>query len=243
MSEDQTPSALRAWRLSAYDGLRRRRPDRFANPPGAAYEIVCDPGAQAQVAGQSAEWNRARGVPEQYADIGVVYQDPFIALIRDAVRFRSGGLGAYIRSLPADDTVTAGAAVLAVHGGKVILIRHFRHASRGWHWEIPRGFGTAGEDREATARREVSEELGAKVLALVALGHVSFEGGVPGDLPQVFWAEVTEPRQLEAEEGIDEMIAVTPAGLDEMIAAGQIDDAFTLAAVSLARARGLITWR
>jgi ADP-ribose pyrophosphatase len=163
-----------------------------------------------------------------------------MTLIRDAVRFRSGRLGSYIRSIPTSDTVTAGAAVLSVHGGRVILLRHFRHASRRWHWELPRGFGIADEDPEATARREVNEELGADVTKIEHLGALGDSGGSPGDLPQIYWAEITEPTALESEEGIDDTLAATPAELDRMMVAGELDDGFTLAAIAYARARGLL---
>jgi ADP-ribose pyrophosphatase len=239
-SKDPAQQTLREWRLSAYEQLREQRPELFENPAGAAYEIVTDPAPQAQVAEQSAAWNRANGIPGQYGDIGIVYQDPFITVIKDAVRFRSGHLGAYVRWIPTMATVTAGAAVLAVHQGKYVLLRHFRHASRRWHWEIARGFGTADEDPADTARREVAEELGADVTDLMPLGYIQVEGGFPRDLPLIFWAEISEPRHLEAEEGIDGILAVSPGELNRMITDGELDDAFTLTAIAYARARGLL---
>jgi ADP-ribose pyrophosphatase len=238
---DSEREALRAWRLKAYEELRQIRPDLFANPPGAAYEIVTDPESQARVVEQSVTWNVAAGVPEQYADLGVVYQDPFVTLVKDAVRFRSGHLGPYIRLMPTMSTVTAGAAVLAVHDGKVVLVRHFRHASRSWHWEIPRGFGNSGEDPADTARREVTEEVEADVLKLIPLGPVRMDNGVTRDLPMIYWAEITSPGRAETDEGIDEIRLVPVRDLDGMIRDGELADAFTLAAITYANASGLLT--
>jgi ADP-ribose pyrophosphatase len=237
---DPEREALRRWRLSAYLELRQARPDLFENPEDAAYEIVTEPELQARVVEQSLAWNIAMGVPEQYADLGIVYEDPYITLIKDAVRFRSGRLGPYIRWVPTMSAVTAGAAVLPVHDGRVILVRHFRHASRGWHWEIPRGFGDPGEDPADTARREVAEELGAEVLKLVPLGPIRLDSGVTRDLPMIYWAEITLPVSPESEEGIDEIKLVTVGDFERMIGAGELNDAFTLASVAYARARGLL---
>jgi 8-oxo-dGDP phosphatase len=44
---------------------------------------------------------------------------------------------------------------------RVLLIRQYRHAVGGYLWELPAGIrDVAGEDPEATARRELHEETG-----------------------------------------------------------------------------------
>jgi hypothetical protein len=45
----------------------------------------------------------------------------------------------------------------------------------------------------------------------------------------------------EIDEGIDEIRAVHPGDLDRMISGGELDDAYTLAAITCARARTLLT--
>jgi ADP-ribose pyrophosphatase len=61
-------------------------------------------------------------------------------------------------------------AALATLAGRVILVRHSRHATRGWHLEPPRGFGGESSSSEENARREIAEEIGATVGDLVSLG-------------------------------------------------------------------------
>lgn len=239
-SNDSDRDAVREWRLSAYEELRKARPDLFENPRDAAYEIVTDRGLQDRVVAQSVGWNIENGVPEQYADLGIVYEDPYITVVKDAVRFRSGHLGPYVRIVPTKTAATAGAAVLPLHDGRVVLVRHFRHASRAWHWEIPRGFGNAGEDAADVARREVSEELDAQVLKLVPLGPVRMDGGASSDLPVLYLAEITAPGNLETEEGIDEIRLVTVRDLKQMVTGGELEDAFTLSALAYANAGGLL---
>jgi ADP-ribose pyrophosphatase len=241
MGPDLVGRPLSEFRLAEYELLRRTRPELFANPAGAAYEIVFDPELQDRAARESADRLRAVGRPGHYADLGVVYEDDFMLLVRDAIWFRSGRLGTYTRLLVAGDKVTGGSAVLARYADRIVLVRCFRHASRNWHWEIPRGFGAAGESREQTARRELEEEIGVRVLDIEPLGPLRMEFGMVGDPPQLFWAEVSEPSFLEQEEGLDDVLLATSADLDRLMTQGLLDDAYTLAAIAYARVRGLLT--
>lgn len=206
--------------LAAYDRIRVARPELFANPPGAAYEIVLDPGHQRTVGA------------------GIVYQDPYVIFLRDAVRYRDGTIGGYIRLIAASGR--GGAAVLPVLDASIVLIRHFRHATRGWHWEIPRGFAGAEEAPEQTARREVSEEIGAEPRVLIPLGSVHADTGEGGEVTRVYLAQMAGLGEPEAYEGIDEIRCVGAGEFDRMILSGELTDSFTLAAVTLARTRGLL---
>jgi ADP-ribose pyrophosphatase len=232
---DEQPER-RSIRLAAYDRLREQRPHLFTNPPDAAYEILFDRADQDRVADQAAERLRARGIPEEYGDIGVVYEDDYIKVVRDAVRFRSGRLGAYVRTVGV--VPGQGVAVLPVlPDGRVVLVRHFRHDSRDWHWEIPRGFAEPGADPIGNARRELREEVGLTAGEVLPIGLLDGEGGQDA----IFLARVTEPPPaLDAEEGVDDFRLVTRAELVAMIAAGELADPYGLAAYAFAVARGLL---
>jgi ADP-ribose pyrophosphatase len=53
--------------------------------------------------------------------------------------------------------------------GKIVVIRQYRHPPRAWIWEVVGGM--AGPDGlEATARRELREEIGGTCRELVPLG-------------------------------------------------------------------------
>ncbi|MFD5869953.1 NUDIX hydrolase [Streptomyces sp. NPDC060322] len=243
-AERTTPD--RQAKLSAYEDLRASRPEMFANPPGAAYEILLDRADQDRAYESMARRLRARGLPADYADIGVVYRDFYLTLVRDAVRFRTGDLGTYIRMVPGGDA--DGAAVLPVlTDGRIVLLRHFRHAARAWHWEIPRGFGDPGERGAETARRELFEELGVPVVELVHLGPLHSDSGMVAGTDQLYLARLagadidTEPGPGPYEEGIDTYRAVSPAEFRGLLRDQRISDSFTLAAYALADARGLLT--
>jgi len=232
-------------RRAAYDRLRAERPHLFDNPPGAAYEILLDQSCQDAVADEAARAVRERGIPTEHADIGIVYEDPYILVVRDAVRFPAGNRGAYVRVVGARSGV--GAAVLPVlSDGRLLLVHHFRHADRRWHWEIPRGFGEPGADGAATARREAEEELGCTVQTLVYLGAVNRNSGMDADRDEVFLATIDVAvfdaalSDAAAEEGIDEVRAVEPGPFRSMMISGDITDAYTLSAYALAIARQLL---
>ncbi|SFF51770.1 ADP-ribose pyrophosphatase [Actinacidiphila alni] len=232
-------------RLAAYDELRARRPELFTNPEGAAFEILLDPAEQAAVTRQTAELAAALGLSDDVADIGVVHQDPYIRLVRDAVRFADGRTGTYIRIV--GDRATGGAAALPVlDDGRIVLLHHFRHADRRRHWEIPRGFGEAGEDGAATARREAGEELGCAVRESVLLGPYAADSGIGDNVNELHLVRIDtaafreEPEDGARAEGISERRALDPGAFHAMLLGGEITDGYTLAAYGLAVARGLL---
>ena len=64
------------------------------------------------------------------------------------------------------------AAVALDDGGRVCLLRQYRHAAGGWLWEIPAGKREHGEEPEQTARRELADEAGVEAAHWMSLGDV-----------------------------------------------------------------------
>lgn len=224
--------------LSGYRSLRQAAPELFANPPGAAFEILTDPGQQQLAAAQVAGLLRDLGLPPESAGIGLLYRDQYLTLVRDAVRFRDGSVGGYLRILASGDGL--GAAVMPLIERRIALVRHFRHATRQWHWEIPRGFGPAGEPPDQTARRELEEEIKVRATQLIHLGTLHVDTGLSSASSELFLARGDGIGPPETSEGIDDVRLVAPAELEEMIRGGAITDSFTLAAFAHARARALV---
>jgi ADP-ribose pyrophosphatase len=227
--------ARRSW----YQDIREGRPELFVNPDGAPIEILLDPAdvaaAEEAAAAQLAQYR----LPAEWAATGVVYVDPFLMILRDAVR-SPAGLGTYIRAINAGNA--AGVVILPRYRGDIVLIRHFRHSTREWHLEVPRGFGTIGSGAEDDARRELEEEIGVPATKLEPLGVVYPDTGASGTPVQLFHAEVEqEPRQgSDKVEAIDAIRLVSPAELTTLIADGTITDGFTIAAFTRAMLRGLL---
>lgn len=201
--------------LRAYDDYRDRHPGLFTNPPGSAFEILFD------------------GASQRSAGAGVAYADPFVTVVRDAVRFRSGRVGAYVRVLPTAGH--GGVVILPMSGGRIVLIRHFRHATRSWHWEVPRGMAMEGQTGEAAGRQEVREELGVQAGELRPLGSFHTDSGLTGASVDFFLTHLDRLGTLENEEGIDDVRLVTAGEFDDMVRTGEITDSFTIAAVFKAR--------
>lgn len=203
--------------VERYERLRAERPALFANQPGGI-EILTEPDAV-----------RAAG--------GVLYEDRYVVLLRDPVRFPDGTTGTYIRSI--SPTPEQGCVVLPLLDGQVVLIEHFRHATRSWQWEVPRGFATPGMEPGANAAKELREEIGAVALEIVPLGELHPDTGVTADRVSLFAARIEALGPLDTAEGIRSSVTVPFAEAEAMVADGRITDAFTIAVLMRARLAGL----
>lgn len=76
---------------------------------------------------------------------------------------------------------------------------------------------------------------------LTHLATIHPDAGISSSTVHVFAGQVTGRPVPDRFEGIDAICRLSPAELDRWIAQGRITDAFTLAAVTVARARGLLT--
>lgn len=226
--------------LDRYLARLEQSPQLFQRSTGDGIQILTDPAeiraAEAAQAFRLAEQGRAA----DESQVGVMYEDQYICVLRDAVRFPDGTLGTYIRVL-ASRSDHAGVATVPVVAGNIVLVRHFRHATGCWHWELPRGFASS-DDPESTAASELAEEIGATIVRLQPLGTVYPDSGLLASGVHLYWAEVQLNGQAtDAREAIAEIRAVSPGELNAMLADGQINDGFTLSALALAKAKGFLT--
>jgi ADP-ribose pyrophosphatase len=221
-----------------YFALVRERPELFHNPPGAGYTILLDEEGIRRAEVHMEQQLEAEGGSPEWARVGVAFRDQYAMIVRDAVRFPDGSLGTYIRFVSVYPGVV-GVVALPIWRRQVLLIRHFRHATRSWHLEIPRGFGS-GTDSSESARRELAEEIGAEVSRLVALGEVHPDSGADASRVALYLAEVESYGDAELQEGITEIIPTAIPELEGMIASGELEDGFLLMAYARAKARGLL---
>jgi ADP-ribose pyrophosphatase len=183
-----------------------------------------------------------RGVSPAWADIGIVFDDPSIVILRDLVEFPGGYRNGYIRIYNRAflEGGAAGVVVLPEKDGNLLLIQHYRHATRMKHWEIPRGFGESGIDAETQAKVELKEEIGGEVAEIFELGVMYNNTGLEGNPINLFFARMTSVGEMEIQEGIENPIWVSVSELEKMIADGEITDGFTIAAYTKAKLKGLI---
>jgi ADP-ribose pyrophosphatase len=205
-----------------------------ALPPRARYRGSADAG-EIEIAAERAD--------EGGGATGVVYGDEWVQVVRDAVRFPSGREGTYLRIFgnPAVDG-PSGAVILPLLNGRILLRRMFRHATRAWEVEAPRG-GCHPDDAgiAATAARELAEEIGQEAQELVPLGTVYGDTGLLATSAAVFLAVLTpgDPRpRPDDREAFGELVAWSREELFAAVAAGEVRDGYTLSALALAVASG-----
>jgi ADP-ribose pyrophosphatase len=218
-----------------YFALTRARPELFVNPPGGGFEILLVEAEIRQAEERAAERLRDAGAPAEWASVGVVFRDQYSTILRDAVRYTDNSVGTYVRII----TPTPGVVILPVCRGQVILIKHFRHATRSWHWEIPRGFGIDA-DAQKSARRELEEEIGASEIQLIELGEMYPDTGTTDSRAALFYADIASYGKPEALEAITTILPTSITEFEQMIAEGEINDGYLLAAYARARTRNLL---
>ena len=219
--------------LHRYFQLVRERPDRFVNPPGDIYEILLDP---ARIAHAQAEATRVRRLEQLPADdtrVGVLAEDPYLIVMRDAVRFADGRYGLYNRLI-----VPGGAAMLPVLHGSIVLLHRFRHGTRQWHLEAPRGAFSGVGTHEEEARRELLEEIGAPDAVLTDLGTLHSTTGCLDEAHHLYVARIPSLGTPDRHEAIASLKTLPIAEVERLIATGDITDGPTLALFLRARLRG-----
>ena len=221
-----------------YRALLAARPALAANPAGGI-TVVSDTSETARIEAIMADRFAAQGLPREWARAGIFYEDPYIILLRDAVIFPDGKPGLYHRVIARHDEPT-GVAVLGRYDGNIVLVRHFRHPSRAWHLEIPRGAVGADEDPFDVAHLEISEEIGGTIRSIERLGLLRGASALMRHSVVLVYAELESIGTPALGEGIAEILLVSPTELERMIAESAVTDAFTVGAAYHARLRGLL---
>jgi len=164
-------------------------------------QIILDPNRMAEIENKTGR------------DVGLIHQDKYWLWINDACMFPSGKEGVYGRILwTASLETTPGVAVIPIlPDGKVVLICNFRHATRSWEIELPRGSIIPGEKVEEAAKREMLEETGMVASDLFYLGEVASDTGLTNTVVPVFSAAVVHQSRYHPEdtEAIEEILCLS----------------------------------
>lgn len=231
MSEFDSDGCLRR-----YFDLVRERPERFVNPPGDIYEILLEPDRIRHAQAEAAQHRRREGLPAEDTRVGVLAEDPYLIVMRDAVRFADGSYGLYNRLM-----VPSGAAMLPVLGDSIVLLNRFRHGTRRWHLEAPRGaFSGVGTHAEE-GQRELFEEIGATPVGeLIDLGELHSTTGCLDEAHHLFMARIASIGAADRHEAIKSLETLPIGRVEEFIADGTITDGPTLVLFLRAKLRGLL---
>lgn len=146
-------------------------------------------------------------------DVGVLMRDRYWIWVNDACQFPNGNKGVYGRLLWVNSLEhTPGVAVMPLlEDGRVVLNCNYRHATRTWEIELPRGMVNRGEAVEAAARRETIEETGMLVHNMELLGNIPPDSGMTNSIIPIYLAHVVDEKEPEQEdsEAIEEILALT----------------------------------
>lgn len=228
-------------KINDYASIRRLLPSLFDNS-NALIKIIEDDKDILEWQEKRRKTLQERGDSQSWANIGLVFDDPSILVLRDLVEFPGGYRNSYIRIYNRAylEGGAAGVVVLPEKDGKILLFQHYRHATRKRHWEIPRGFGKPGINAKTQAINEVREEINGDVAELFEIGIVYNNTGLEGNPINLFLARMASVGEMETQEGIENPIWVSIPELEKMIADGEINDGFTIAAYTRAKLKGLI---
>ncbi len=195
-------------------------------------EIVVDPQEILKIQKTQEERLLSQGFsPEKAAEfsrIGVVDEDQYWIWLRDAVYFPQGVPGTYDRLLWRSElkNKNRGVAVLPVlPSGKVVLILTYRHATRSWELELPRGGMEPEESFEEAALRELKEETGYVASSAICLGEVATDTGMHNSVLPVFIAKISaqEESAIEFSEAIAGVMSFTKEELKRGLVKGFLE--------------------
>lgn len=165
-------------------------------------------------------------------DTREVYSNPWITLREDAIRRPDGSDGIYA----VIDKPTY-ALVVPYDGARFMLVEQFRYPLGLRRWEFPQGTAPDRADMEPSelAARELREETGLRAAIMAPLGVLDVAPGLSSQRGRVFLAtEITAGETAREHEEQDMRSAwFARADVEQMISAGDITDAQSIAAYGL----------
>jgi ADP-ribose pyrophosphatase len=126
----------------------------------------------------------------------------------------------------------ASAIVALDDDGRIAMLTQYRHAIGGWLREVPAGCRNGAESPLQCAQRELSEEAGLSARRWDHLGSIVTIPSFCDERIELFLARQLSPSSSQLD--FDEVMTVEQINLEQalaMIAAGEIIDAKTIAAL------------
>lgn len=225
-------SLLGNFSLEEYFSCVKQLAQSSGNYREGEIEIVMDPTEISQVQKVQEARLLQKGysteAAHEYSRIGIVYEDQYWVWLRDAVYFPKGVPGTYDRLSWKSELKGAapGVAVLPIlPSGQVVLNLNYRHATRSWELELPRGKILAEESFEEAVLRELMEETGLMVSSIHYLGEMAPDSGVLSCVIPIFMGKISAQGEANPEysEAIAGAISFTKEELKQGLVQGFLD--------------------
>lgn len=209
--------------MNDYIEFINRNPKLFNNIKNRKYEKV--------LTGKEEIEKAAKELKQK---IGIVYEDKYILLLRDAVVKTNGNYGTYIRIISSSGK--AGTVILVMNNKKILFVNHYRHALGKEMLELPRGFGETNLSIEENAKKELFEESSLTAEKVQIIGKISPDSGILGTEANVVYIETGSAacKLNDKNESIATFKWITPKEIIKMIENNKITDGYTLSAVMMA---------
>ena len=238
----------------------KRRVEKKGNFKNQEIEIVTDTAKIREIEKTQKAKYMKQGMSDAAATaaskVGIVLEDGYWVVLRDAVIFPTGAEGLYGRLLLKKglDGVP-GVVILPVINGKVAAVVAFRHATRSWELEISRGMREKGETPETAVRRELEEETGYTAKEIHYMGDVAIDPGITSAVSPIYIAKVDKEGYSNQDESeaifgvktftVEELKGAFVKGFIEIPIQGRkekvfVRDAYLLYALSLAEMQKLL---
>lgn len=140
-------------------------------------------------------------------------------------------LFSYERIVPT--SMKNGVVLFTMLKDKIVLIRQFRHSIRNEQLCCPRGFGECNIIMVDHAKKELYEELNAIVIdEPIELGVITGDSGLSSGSATVFLMKIDSYTDSK-EEGIREIVELTPDDFLTKMNNNEIEDGYSLATFAL----------
>jgi 8-oxo-dGTP pyrophosphatase MutT (NUDIX family) len=157
-----------------------------------------------------------------------VYDNPWISVVEHRIEKPRGGEGIY----GVVHFKNRAVGVVPYQDGHVWLVGQYRFPLSRYSWEIPEGGAPLGEELEACARRELSEETGFVAGRIDKLLTLHLSNSVTDEEAAIYLARDLVPGTSSPED--TEVLHVKRAPLDEvhgLVRTGVITDVISVVAI------------
>ncbi len=169
----------------------------------------------------------------------VVYENRWMKVKEDSIRRRDGSAGIYGFVDKPDFAV-----IIPFDGERLHLVQQFRYPIGQRQWEFPQGSWEEDPDAnpEELARGELVEETGLSADSMKQIGQLFPLYGTATQSYRIFLATGLSqgPTRLSVEEQDLVVTSFTVDQVEVMILSGELRDAATVAALLIAKLRGLM---